>query len=86
MAPALRIYELGGGGPTLHASTQERFSPVGGIWGLRVMNEQLAKTRAGRVLLHVTCLLRCPRHAGWHWQGIIREFHLMATVHGKRAN
>ncbi len=33
----------------------------------------LAAHTPGRILLHSLCLLRCPRHASWHWQGIRRE-------------
>ncbi len=33
-----------------------------------------AHYRLGRLLLHALCLLRCPRHRRWHWQGILREF------------
>lgn len=34
----------------------------------------LSETKSGRVLLHALCLLRCPRHAAWHWRGMLREF------------
>jgi hypothetical protein len=26
-----------------------------------------------RVSLHLICMLRRPKTAGWHWQGIVRE-------------
>jgi hypothetical protein len=35
---------------------------------------RLAQTRFGRVVLHVVCCLRKPKHVSWHWQGIVREF------------
>ena len=33
----------------------------------------IASNKSGRILLHAVCLLRRPRHAGWHWGGIVRE-------------
>ncbi len=33
----------------------------------------LSETKSGRILLHLTCLLRRPGHAAWHWHGITRE-------------
>ena len=35
---------------------------------------QLARFRAGRVLLHLACLFRHPSHSRWHCRGILREF------------
>lgn len=65
------------GGPPL---TFRDFSPksaisaggIGGAKGARV--NFLSQTKSGRVLLHALCLLRCPRHAAWHWRGMLREF------------
>jgi hypothetical protein len=34
----------------------------------------VASNKPGRVLLHLLCGVRCPCHAAWHWQGILREF------------
>ena len=57
--------------------TARGVSPAVGSFALRskknVMNF-LANSKSGRLILHVWCFLRCPRHAHWHWQGIIREF------------
>ena len=35
---------------------------------------KLAQTRFGRVLFHFVCCLLKPKHLGWHWRGIVREF------------
>lgn len=37
------------------------------------MQTALAKSRYGRMVLHLVCLLR-DSHIRWHWQGIRREF------------
>jgi hypothetical protein len=37
------------------------------------MTNTLSSKRSGRVLLHLVCLVRRPDHAGWHWQGVVRE-------------
>jgi hypothetical protein len=49
------------------------------------MNEQLAKSRFGRVILHAVCLLRNPHRAHWHWRGIVREFHPATQLNRLRA-
>ncbi|MES2925033.1 MAG: hypothetical protein V4819_25985 [Verrucomicrobiota bacterium] len=35
---------------------------------------RLSRSRAGRILLHLTCI---AKHGRWHWHlaGIAREFH-----------
>jgi hypothetical protein len=47
------------------------------------MNLKLAQTRFGRVLLHVICCLRDPRHLIWHWHGVRREFGSARQIDGK---
>jgi hypothetical protein len=39
------------------------------------MNASLlfASSSFGRIILHAACLLREPRHLGWHLRGILRE-------------
>lgn len=37
------------------------------------MQTYLAKSRHGRVMLHLLCVLR-DHHLRWHWAGIVREF------------
>jgi len=44
------------------------------------MKELLTNSNAGRMILHLICLLRNPRHARWHWRGILREFHSPAEL------
>jgi len=39
----------------------------------------LSTTSAGRITLHVGCLVRRPYNAAWHYRGILRELHLFAT-------
>jgi hypothetical protein len=43
------------------------------------MSQQLVKSRMGRVVLHALCLLRNRRQRAWHWQGMLREFHVSRT-------
>jgi hypothetical protein len=49
------------------------------------MSQQLIKSRMGRVILHAVCLLRNPRHAHWHWRGMVREFLPAAQLNRARA-
>ena len=44
------------------------------LYPLKHMQLKLAKTRFGRVLLHIVCCLQRPGHLRWHWHGIVREF------------
>jgi hypothetical protein len=36
------------------------------------MKDQLTETRAGRIVLHLMCIVRHGR-VRWHWDGIRRE-------------
>jgi hypothetical protein len=49
------------------------------------MNAYLANYSAGRVLLHVVCLVRHPRRAQWHWSGILREFLPATRINHRRS-
>jgi len=49
------------------------------------MSQQLVKSRMGRVILHAVCLLKSPRHAHWHWCGMVREFLPAAQLNRGRA-
>lgn len=44
----------------------------------------LVESKLGRVVLHTGCLLRCPHHWRWHWQGIVREFNHRPMAAGTR--
>lgn len=37
------------------------------------MNMHLSRYPLGRILLHLTCMLR-DRRLRWHWAGVVREF------------
>ncbi|HEX7861641.1 MAG TPA: hypothetical protein VF773_14995 [Verrucomicrobiae bacterium] len=39
---------------------------------MNTIKNSLAKTPAGRVILHLACLVRDGR-LQWHWRGIVRE-------------
>ena len=46
------------------------------------ISTRLAANKTGRILLHVTCLVRRPRQAAWHYRGILRELNLSRTPAG----
>jgi hypothetical protein len=40
----------------------------------RAWKNQLGGSRMGRLVLHAMCMMQHPERAGWHWQGMVREF------------
>ncbi len=44
------------------------------------ISNMLAANWIGRIILHVSCAMRRPEQAKWHYRGILRELNLSAAL------